>query len=413
MSISEQWPLVVGRLVLRGQTKLGDRALGIRCLLEETVSWLLTARKYSRDGGISAHFDLLRGRWAPSYPETTGYTIPTLLACADRLQRPALRHVALTLAHYLLHARTTEGGVGHWKQPQGARAIPVVFDTGQVIFGWLAAWGETDDPIYCRAAALAADWLCSVQSEYGAWVQYQHLGTVKVIDTRVAWALLEVAKNTSSPSCVAAARRNLVWALSQQQDNGWFRHAAFRTGQDPFTHTIAYTAEGLLESGLILDERRYVAAAEQVARVLLEEQRPDGSLASTYDAAWQPTSRSSCLTGNCQVALLWLRLYGLSAEPRYLDAARRAIVFVASTQDVQTSNPNIRGAIAGSYPIYGRYERMKYPNWAAKFFIDALLALDRADGRSDAAAVGWGARIASPGAARPQAPGRSRPRAVR
>ena len=50
--------------------------------------------------------------------------------------------------------------------------------------------------------------------------------------------------------------------------------------------------------------------------------------------------------------------------------------FVARTQNIATNNSNIRGAIAGSHPIFGSYERFKYPNWAAKFFIDALLALD-------------------------------------
>src|SRR5207244_6982479 len=135
-------------------------------------------------------------------------------------------------------------------------------------------------------------------------------------------------------------------------------------------HTIAYTAEGLLEGGLLLSEPTYVAAAQKVARVLLSKQRPDGSLASSFDERWEPTSRSTCLTGNCQVALLWMRLFEQSGDGAYLDAARRAIVFVASTQNLNIGNPFIRGAIAGSLPMYGKYERMKYPNWAAKFFID-------------------------------------------
>lgn len=271
----------------------------------------------------------------------------------------------------------------HWKQRDGGRTTPIVFDTAQAIFGWLAAWRETSKPAHLQAVVDAANWLVGVQSESGAWIRYQHLDTVKIIDTRVAWALLEVAQVTSRPSYVRAARRNLDWALSQQQPNGWFRHAAFRAGDDPFTHTIAYTAEGLLESGLMLNEPRYITAAEMVAHVLLEWQRADGSLCSTYNAAWQSTSRSSCLTGNCQTALLWLRFYSLSQDTCYLDAARKAIAFVAATQDLRTSNANIRGAIAGSYPIYGRYERFKYPNWAAKFFIDALLALQGVNERGD------------------------------
>ena len=32
------------------------------------------------------------------------------------------------------------------------------------------------------------------------------------------------------------------------------------------------------------------------------------------------------------------------------------------------------GGIKGSFPVYGRYAPLQYPNWATKFFIDALLA---------------------------------------
>jgi hypothetical protein len=179
-------------------------------------------------------------------------THPVCLCCL--LKQPRLREVAIVPADYLLTARTPEGAVRHWKQEKGQPGTPVVFDTDQVIFGWHAAWREANNPVFLQAAVDAADWLVNVQSDDGAWVQYQYLGTVKVIDTRVALALLELAQATSRPSYVESARRNLDWALSQQQPNGWFRHAAFRIGEDPFTHTIAYTAEGLLESGLILDE---------------------------------------------------------------------------------------------------------------------------------------------------------------
>ena len=76
------------------------------------------------------------------------------------------------------------------------------------------------------------------------------------------------------------------------------------------------------------------------------------------------------------MGLLWLRLNERRAEPSYAAAALRAIAYTAATQDLETGHEGIRGGIAGSFPIYGPYERMKYPNWAAKFFIDALLALE-------------------------------------
>jgi len=35
--------------------------------------------------------------------------------------------------------------------------------------------------------------------------------------------------------------------------------------------------------------------------------------------------------------------------------------------------PHVRGALKGSHPLYGRYLFGTYPNWAVKFFMDALL----------------------------------------
>ena len=51
----------------------------------------------------------------------------------------------------------------------------------------------------------------------------------------------------------------------------------------------------------------------------------------------------------------------------------------AAVQNIQTNDTNIRGGISGSWPIDGKYHPYQYPNWAAKFFIDALLSLKKAE----------------------------------
>lgn len=201
-----------------------------------------------------------------------------------------------------------------------------------------------------------------------------------MIDTRVAWALLELHQRTNAESYRATAICNLEWARCQQNANGWFNHCSFQENQDPITHTLAYTAEGLLECGIRLGEEKYIDSARRMLEALLLKQRPDGALASTYRPNWKESSRSSCLTGNCQIALLWLNLYDLTGEERFHVAANRAVNFVARWQNLKAKNPNIRGGIPGSAPIFGHYERFGYPNWAAKFYIDALIALDKSQG---------------------------------
>jgi hypothetical protein len=49
-------------------------------VIEEGVAWLARAQDHSatQDGGVARHYSLIDG-WAASYPETTGYIIPTLI----------------------------------------------------------------------------------------------------------------------------------------------------------------------------------------------------------------------------------------------------------------------------------------------------------------------------------------------
>ena len=123
----------------------------------------------------------------------------------------------------------------------------------------------------------------------------------------------------------------------------------------------------------MLNERRYIEASRRTADALLAMQRADGSLAGRFDSLWRPTARWSCLTGDAQTALVWLRLFAASGDERYLRAARRMNAYLCSTQDLTAGDPGVRGGIKGSHPVWGEYGRFLYPNWAAKFFADSLM----------------------------------------
>ena len=143
--------------------------------------------------------------------------------------------------------------------------------------------------------------------------------------------------------------------------------------RDPFTHTIAYAIRGFIEVGDLLQEARYVEAATRAARGILAQQRADGWLAGTYGDHWQPSARYACVTGVAQMALCWQRLHQMGGEQVFQDAARRAIDYVKRTQRIDDPDPIVNGAVPGSSPIWGDYSRFEFPNWAAKFFADALL----------------------------------------
>lgn len=343
--------------------------------LEGASSWLNLAIASTGGIGLSKGFDLLRRRWHPLYPEITGYTIPTLLNLYLMTGNSHWETLALRCAKNLLQYRTTEGGIYSWDHHKSP--YPVIFDTGQVIFGWVAVYCHTGNPLFLEAAEQSANWLIHQQREDGIWVKHQHLDYPKVIDARVDWALLELYKVSPKPVYQEAALRNLNWVLQNQHPDGWFSHCGFRRLEPPFTHTLAYTAEALFYSAKITNDERFMESARKTADALMHLQRPDGSLAGVFGKHWKEAEKSTCLTGNAQMSKLWMEMSKEFHAPEYKVAAEKSLEFLCKTQILETNFCEILGGIAGSYPIYGKYERFKYPAWACKFFIDALLTVQK------------------------------------
>lgn len=79
------------------------------------------------------------------------------------------------------------------------------------------------------------------------------------------------------------------------------------------------------------------------------------------------------MTGNSQMSIIWQRLTRETGDRSWLPAAEHANRFNLSIQDVSVPEPGVRGGIPGSHPINGSYMKHRYPNWAAKFFMDALM----------------------------------------
>jgi hypothetical protein len=258
----------------------------------------------------------------------------------------------------------------------GFPQVPAIFNTGQVQLGWSRAYEETRDESFRAAARRAGEFMLAAQDPDGAWRRHGSLNArpgVNLYDARSAWGLARAGQITGEQRFLEGARRNLEFALTRQQANGWYAECCLNDDQQPLLHTLAYTMEGLLEGGVLLDEPRFVESARRAADALLARQRPDGSLAGRFDEAWRSPVEWSCLTGDAQTAIVWLRLFHLTGEPRYRDAGVAMNRFLMRTQRLHDPNPGVRGAIKGSHPLWGGYGPWEYPNWGAKFFADALL----------------------------------------
>lgn len=340
--------------------------------LDAAINWLCRSQDITGSGGSAATYNLLLA-WGDAYPETSGYIIPTLFRYADLRDDEAIRERALEMAEWV---RTTQHPEGSFPAETGGTGDPNAFNTAQILIGLTETYQRTNNEAYLEAIRDACDWLVEAQSNQGHWAPHDYKSEPHVYTTRIAWPLLlgaELLDGDDEPYR-RAAQNNLQWVLANQQSNGWFSHAAFEADQNPFLHTIAYTIRGLIEAGRLLDDDEVFAAGKQTADKLLELQDQNGVLKGAYDETWSP-SWYYCLTGNAQMAIVWLRLFELTGNRDYLHAARTSVQFLKRHQPLNAT-PDIQGGLPGSYPIFGRYLYLRYPNWGVKFFADALLIFE-------------------------------------
>jgi hypothetical protein len=344
---------------------------GIERAIDEGVAWLGRAQDHSlsADGGVARHYSLITG-WSSSYPETTGYIIPTLLAYAKWRGDEHVRQRAKRMLEWLLSIQLPNGAF------QGSRVdakmiVPVTFNTGQILLGLVH--GVREFGLYHEAVCRAADWLVETQDPDGCWRQYPSPFAgpgEKTYDTHVAWGLFEAARLVPAAPYADAALANVRWALRWQHDDGWFAQCCLDNPAQPLTHTLGYALRGVIEAYSFTHDTKYLQAAQKTANGLLTAVQPDGFLPGRLCPGWHGAVAWACLTGSVQITYCWLMLYLYTGEAQYREAAYAVNQYVRRTMKVNGPSAT-RGAIKGSFPVDGQYGAYKYLNWASKFFVDA------------------------------------------
>lgn len=362
---------------------------GIDATLDAGADWLrhAQAKSATADGGVSRNLSLLRG-WMPSYPETTGYIVPTMLEYARLRDNNEARQSAVRMLDWFVEIQLEGGGF------QGGRidqtpVVPVTFNTGQILLG-LAAGAELDER-YMRAMNSAARWLANTQDDDGCWrkhaTPFAKPGE-KAYETHVAWGLFEAHRVAPDEGYGEAGLKNVHWALTCQTDNGWVAHCCLNDAAKPLTHTLGYFLRGVVEAHRLFGTDDLLQAALKTANGLLSTQLEDGSMPGRLHQDWRAGVSWVCLTGVVQIAHSWLYLYQVTGDEKFRDAGFAANRYVRRT--IRVDGPDdTRGAVKGSFPVNGEYGKYEYLNWAVKFAMDSNMLEQnvRAAGQSAAAAA--------------------------
>lgn len=311
----------------------------------KAVCWLTTAQDATPNGGFSAYYRLYNEQWAASYPEVTGYLIPTLIAVGYPKERiKAALDWLVSLQH--------EQGWFPAGLADGRSPTPSLFNTGQVLDGLLSGGNE-----YRGAASAAARWMARTQHPDGTWPsELLSDNNCRTYNARAAWQLGKVFPKS--------AARFLNWSLSYRKQ-GWLRRTEFLTKNTaaPYwtLHSYAYAVEGLLgispHSPEVLD----------LAKAMLRAFERDSMLFDNYSEPWvlkEPFSVS--LTGLAQTGVIFGRCYVVTGEIGYLKALKEINLLLSVFQRAD-------GGWIGSIPPGAPYKSNQVISWGAKFALDSFL----------------------------------------
>jgi hypothetical protein len=335
------------------------------------INWLRRSIAATGGRGSSHSWHPLLG-WNKAYPETTGYIIPTLLDYAALYQDASLKQTALDCAHWLCAIQLPGGA---FNSLLSGDTRPSIFNSSQILFGLARALQENPgNETLLRTLESCVYWLDSMLEQDGSWKRHAFVpGFTPSYYTCAVWGVLTANAFLKDAYIQARMQEALQFYTQRLQSNHAVRDWGFKPGQAAFTHTIAYTLTGFLETSLILQDdvlrQKTIAAADQLLRTCVPA---GGRLAGRYAESWEADYGFVCVTGNAQFSVLYHRLFELTGEKSYQMASAAFLREILRSQKL-TGNLNKAGALPGSIPFWGPYLPFRYPNWAAKFFLDAML----------------------------------------
>lgn len=340
--------------------------------LEKALGFLTRASSFHRGRGISHSYSFWLNPidgFYPAYPEVTGYTIPTLIRAGEFLERPDLIEISRKSADWLCEIQSPEGWFyGGIERANG----PSVFNSAMILFGLSAAAQKFGDKKYLDSLIQCVDWLLDVQEDDGFFLKYAWSDRFQpAYYTRVAWALLMAESLTGNKKIIIAVEK-LNQTLQPFFTAEGIREAGFEPGQPAFLHTMAYALRGAHEVNRVIPNTydlsflnklvsEYGHAGQWPGQITFDQERN----ISEFDHSFR------CLTGEAQMAIL------LGKTGKKKMASRT----IEGLMDLQGRFGKKQGALPGSHPVWGAYMKWRYPSWASKFLVDALMENLGGDGQ--------------------------------
>lgn len=316
--------------------------------LSGQVDWIKTTEKAKNwiiNNSIKGEGIINNSRYKKSYPEVSGYYIPTLL-------RWGFRDLAVTYAGWLCSIQHEEGA---WYDTDDKE--PYVFDTAQILKGLVAIYPIK--PEVKDSLIKGCEWLLGQITEEGRLVTPSKAAwgndgvCSELIHLYCLSPLIDAAKLLDKPEYEKAARRVADYYISNYRDK--ILNFGF------LSHFYSYVMEALCD----IEETELAKEAMDKLSVMLDEKR---YIPAFKDVDWV------CSTGMFQLAITWYKLGDI-------ERGNKALTYAAKLQ-------NETGGWFGSYAVIDNpkpTDKKEYPDyipdgeisWAVKYYLDAVFYKNR------------------------------------
>jgi len=349
-------------------------------------------------GGVNQGYNWQQRSYPFIYSEITGYAVSTLVNAYRWTGDESYVALARQSADFLLRIQrlsqedAARGAIPH------SLSLPDLklrrqyysFDACMCLQGLLDLNAVRPAPELRKSAQAIGDWLLGrMQQEDGSFLsmydaeidEWHHPGDDFFDDqgclhAKHAIGLLKLGRMTGDDRYIQAAKQVCDWVLQLQDTEGAFR--ANERQHQIVSHAHCYATEGLLFAHHALRIGRYLDAARRAGEWLLRAQNRDGSINIAYKRRWWRMGRRiteklfprRVADATAQAIRIWLTLYYLNGEHRFLDACYRARGFLTRMQCASSSD---RNALGGFYFWPGHPVMF---TWCTMFAASALYALD-------------------------------------
>ncbi len=359
--------------------------------------------------GLLRSYDARSGSWVKPYPEVTGYTIRGLLEASRLLHEPRYDTAAVEMGRALLRVQQQDGPAAGAVPAADLKPEYYVFDTAQAVEGLISLHHYTADESYLAGAVRAGEFCTTLQNPDGSFLPaviggrpYEPAGSVdwglrrNYIQMRGAAGWRALGRSTGDPRFDRMTALFRDWVAAEIEEHypdglvppcrpggraaALSRLRGLRRRRLPeratYSHPGAYVARGLVEDFLATGEPRGLEISLRIVRAaVLPHIRDHGFLpyGISLGGAHQPVTNFSYVSGQAQYAWLLCRLWQITRDGAFLEAADRLLAYCARVQDAAPRSARgglFQYAAADATPFGGIHLQLHV--WGTKFFAEAL-----------------------------------------